>query len=88
MIQHVRRKPANALPATTEASIPAFSLLYTTVESVLQLRLRFSTALMAGVTVTSLVRPESLSAQTLLTLSVALCTDRSGIVYLKVRRLR
>ncbi|MGW1771772.1 hypothetical protein [Streptomyces sp. NPDC002104] len=88
MIQHVRRKLASALPAVPEVSIPISSILQTAVESVLLLRLRLGTALMAGVIVTSLFRPESIPTQVLLTVSVAVCTDRSGLVFLKVRRLR
>jgi hypothetical protein len=88
MIQHVRRKLASALPAVAEVSIPISSILQTAVESVLLLRLRLGTALMAGVIVTSLFKPESIPTQVLLTVSVAVCTDRSGLVFLKVRRLR
>ncbi|MFJ6017295.1 hypothetical protein [Streptomyces sp. NPDC092952] len=88
MIQHVRRKLASALPAVPEISIPIPSLLQTAVESVLLLRFRLGTALMAGVIATSLVRPESIPTRVLLTVSVAVCTDRSGLVFLKVRRFR
>jgi hypothetical protein len=88
MIQHVRRKLANVLLAEPEVSIPIAGLLQTGVESILHLRLRFSTAVMAGLITTSVVRPESIPTQALLTISVALCTDRSGLVFLKIRRLR
>ncbi|MEU2231291.1 hypothetical protein [Streptomyces vietnamensis] len=88
MIQHVRRKLANVLPAEPEVSIPIAGLIQTAVESVLHLRLRFGTALMAGVVTTSLVKPESIPTQVLLTISVGLCADRSGLVFLKIRRAR
>ncbi|MFJ4338578.1 hypothetical protein [Streptomyces sp. NPDC088915] len=88
MIQHVRRKLANVLPAEPEVSIPNASFLQTAVESVLHLRLRFGAALMAGVVITSLVNPESIPTQALLTISAGLCADRSGLVFLKIRRTR
>ncbi|MGD9486070.1 hypothetical protein WDH52_22965 [Streptomyces sp. TRM70308] len=88
MIQYVRRKLASALPAVPEVSIPISSLLQTPVGSVLLLRFRFGTALMAGVITTSLVSPESIPSQVLITVSVAVCTDRSGLVLFRVRRLR
>ncbi|WP_435970186.1 hypothetical protein [Streptomyces sp. Qhu_M48] len=88
MIQHVRRKLASALPAVPEVNIPISSLLQTAVESVLQIRLRFGTVLMAGLIVTALVRPEAIPPHALFTFSLALCADRSGLVYLKIRRLR
>ncbi|MEV8626032.1 hypothetical protein [Streptomyces sp. NPDC051079] len=88
MIQHVRRKFARSLPAVPEVSIPISSLLQTAVQSVFRVRLRFGSALMAGAIVTSVVRPDSVPAQVLITLSVTLWADRSGLTYLKIRRLR
>ncbi|GHH29500.1 hypothetical protein [Streptomyces rubradiris] len=88
MIQHVRRKLASALPAVPEITIPVSRAVQTTVKSVLLLRFRFGAALSAGVTVASLVRPETVSTTVLLTASVALCADRSVLVFYKVSRYR
>ncbi|MGW2404035.1 hypothetical protein ACWCXK_05845 [Streptomyces sp. NPDC001739] len=88
MIQHVRRKLASVLPAAPEISIPISHALQTAVKSVLLLRIRLAAVLSAGVTVTSLIRPESVPAQVLLTVSVALCADRSCLVFYKVSRYR
>ncbi|MFK0264189.1 hypothetical protein ACIQU1_23110 [Streptomyces angustmyceticus] len=88
MIQHVRRKLASVLPAAPEISIPISHALQTAVKSVLLLQVRFGAVLSAGVTFTSLVKPESVSAQVLLSVSVALCADRSGLVFYKISRYR
>ncbi|MFC0597616.1 hypothetical protein [Streptomyces palmae] len=88
MIQHVHRKLAKSLPAVPEVSIPISSLLQTTTESVLHVRLRFGTVLLAGLIVMSAVRPDSIPAQVLIAAPAPLCFDRSGLIYLKIRRLR
>ncbi|MBY8884794.1 hypothetical protein K7472_08035 [Streptomyces sp. PTM05] len=88
MIQHVRRKLASALPAVPEVTIPISYALQTAVKSVLLLRIRLSGVLSAGVTAVSLVRSESLATHILLAVSIALCSDSSGLVFCKISRYR
>ncbi|GAA2694917.1 hypothetical protein [Streptomyces lunalinharesii] len=88
MIQHVRRKLASALPAMPEITIPISHALQTAVKSVFLLRISPGVVLSTWVTVASLVNPESVSARLLLTVSVALCVDRGGLLFYKVSRYR
>ncbi|MYQ48747.1 hypothetical protein GTW40_27565 [Streptomyces sp. SID4985] len=88
MIQHVRRKLTNTLPAVPDITIPVSHALQTAVKSVFILRIRLAAALTVGLTVASLVRPESVPVKVLLTVSVTLCADRSGLTFYKVSRYR
>ncbi|AKA08983.1 hypothetical protein SAZ_32610 [Streptomyces noursei ZPM] len=88
MIQHVRRKIANASPAVPEITIPISHALQTAVKSVFLLRISLGVVLSTGVTVASLINPESVPPRVLLTVSVALCVDRSGLLFYKLSRHR
>ncbi|MEU6406227.1 hypothetical protein [Streptomyces sp. NPDC046985] len=88
MIQHVRRKLSRVFSAMPEVSIPISHAVQTAADTVLLLQLRLSSVLVTGVTVASLFWPELVSAETVLAVSLAFCTDRSCLVLLKVRRSR
>ncbi|PGH46945.1 hypothetical protein [Streptomyces sp. Ru87] len=85
MIQHVRRKLASVLPAP-EISIPLLSVLQTAVVGVFMLKLRFSSVLVAAVTVAATVRTEPLPSEVLIAMTAAAWSDGSAVSYLKVRR--
>ncbi|AWN24922.1 MULTISPECIES: hypothetical protein [Streptomyces] len=87
MIQHVvRRKLAGILPAAPEISIPLSAVVQTGISSVLLLTLRFSSVLLIGVLAAAAVRQQPLSVEVLVGMVAAAVSDRSCIVYLKVRR--
>ncbi|MFJ8846043.1 hypothetical protein ACIRFF_24445 [Streptomyces cyaneofuscatus] len=88
MAQHFRRKLARILSAMPEVSIPFSHALQTGAEDVLLVQLRLGSVLMAGVTALSTIRPELVPAETVLAVALTLFTDRSCLVFLKVRRLR
>ncbi|MET9556784.1 hypothetical protein [Streptomyces sp. NPDC006645] len=86
MIQHIRRKLANLLPAASEISIPLSAVLQTAVVSVFMLTLRFSSVLLVGVLAVTALRPVSFSSEALMLLTAMAWGDRSTVSYLRVRR--
>ncbi|WP_407549081.1 hypothetical protein QOM21_08200 [Streptomyces sp. Pv4-95] len=87
MIQHVvRRKLASVLPAGPEISIPLSAVVQTGISSILLLTLRFSSVLLIGVLAAAAVRQEPLPVEALVGMAAVTVSDRSCIVYLKVRR--
>lgn len=86
MMQQVRRRIANLLPAAPEVSIPISAALQTGVASVTMLTLRFGSALTLGAVASAAVRPDSFPVQLLVSVLVAAVADRSGLIYLRIRR--
>ncbi|MGK5447100.1 hypothetical protein [Streptomyces radiopugnans] len=79
MIEHVRRKLASMIPVAPEASILLSAVLQTTVAGIFLLTLRFGSVLVAGVVVAVVVRPEVISLEALMTMTVAAWSDRSAV---------
>lgn len=86
MIQHICRKLANLLPASSDVSIPLHAIVQTALASVFMVTLRFSSLLVGALLAVAAVRSEPLQSEALLMLTATAWSDRSAVSYLRVRR--
>ncbi|MFI9051542.1 hypothetical protein [Streptomyces sp. NPDC053427] len=87
MTEHAHRKRTRRLPAFSDPSIPLYALAQTAVVSIFAFTVRWVSVLLTAIAATVAWRGFALPAEVFLAVPPMAWLDRSGITYLRIRRM-
>ncbi|MFJ9412622.1 MULTISPECIES: hypothetical protein [unclassified Streptomyces] len=87
MIERAHRKRTSRLPEFADTSIPLYALAQTAVVSIFAITVRWISVLLTAIAATLAWRGLELPAELFLAVPPMAWLDRSGITYLRIRRM-